>query len=286
MHDLARRALVVCSVLASLSAALPQATAAQMRPATVTARLDATVLTRDRWRGIRRNAHPVGHIDGLVGVRLGDVSISVGAWASAEPGSTRGEILPDLRAGGRGISQWSLWTQLAFHRGPLIVAGGVLRDEYVRLTGDPAVSELFASARLQAGRWSPSVALWQAVDGASGAYLEPAIGYHHFVNPFTGPAVSWTTTLRGGVQLAERRPVGEAVPGPEETGLTHLALGTGLRFAFNVGWKVALVAAAGVEAQLNVDPATKQHRNGSDAGDFRLWAPVQLGVSVPLRRPE
>jgi hypothetical protein len=283
-----RGTVAVWAVLGLLSAASPGAIHPQVgRPVAITGRFDVGVLTRDRWRGIRRNAHPVTHIDGMAGVLLGDVSVSAGVWASVEPGSTSGELLPDLRAGEWGTSQWSLWTQLAYRRGPLLLAGGVLRDEYVRPADNPAVTEVYGSARFQAGRWSPSVSLWHAVDGAEGAYLEPAIAFHHFVNPFTGPAISWITAIRAGVQLSERNPeAGNLVPGPAETGLTHVALGTGVRVALNIGWELALVLGAGVEAQINVDPATKRHRDGTDAGDFRLWAPLHVGISLPLRRPE
>ncbi len=280
-------AVAVWTGLALLPIVRPDAAVAQTRDAlSITARADAGLLTRDRWRGIRRNAHPVSHVDGLLGFLLGDFSVSAGAWTSVESGSTSGEVLPELRAGGWGPSQWSVWTQLAYRRGPLVISGGVLRDEFVRLVDDPAVTELYGSARLQHGRWSGSFAFWHAVDGATGTYLEPGIAFHHFVNPLTGPALSWTTTLRAGVQASRRIPDAAAVPGPTETGLTHVALGTGLRVALNIGWELALVLGAGVEAQLNVDPATKRHRDGSDAGKLRLWAPLYAGISVPLRRPE
>ena len=101
-----RGTVAVWAVLGLLSAASPGAIHAQLgHPVAITGRFDVGVLTRDRWRGIRRNAHPVTHIDGMAGVLLGDVSVSAGVWASVEPGSTRGELLPDLRAG-----EWGTFT--------------------------------------------------------------------------------------------------------------------------------------------------------------------------------
>jgi hypothetical protein len=250
-------------------------------------RVDLYAATRERWRGIRRNATPVAEVDGLVGAQWRGLSVTAGAWAMLEIGGTGDEVLPELHAGDRVPSQWTGWVQGALRYRQLTLTTGVTRDWYVRGGRDPRVTEVFATARAQVGRWMPSIAFWQAVDGAGGGYLEPALSVGHFVNPFTGPAASWITTVRGGFQIGHRDPEGGAsVPGPEGTGLTHVAVGTQVRLAFNITRQVVLVASTGPEVQINRDPATKRHRDGSSAGSLRVWWPLQAGFSWPLRRPE
>jgi hypothetical protein len=250
-------------------------------------RVDLFGTTLDRWRGIRQNAHPVAELDALVGLEGGGVSFTAGGWTTLETKSTRNEPRPDLRAGPARFSDWSAWGQLAGRRGASSVSTGVIRDWYARPGSNPAVTEVYGAARLQTGRWSHSIALWQAVSGADGLYVEPAVAFHHFVNPFTGPAVSLTTTLRAGIQAGKRNPDGgPKVPGPQETGLTHVALGTTLRLGFNLTGPVALVLVTTPELQANRDPATKLRRDGSSTGWLRFWWPLQLGLSCPLRRPE
>lgn len=243
--------------------------------------------TRDLWRGIRRNAYPVTQMDGVLGVALGAVSLSGGVWASVEMGDTRHELRPDLRADDRAPSQWTVWGQVAARRARLAVAAGILQDSYVRTRPDPTVTELYATARLDAGRWMPSFSLWHAVDGADGDYLEPAIAFHHVVNPFAGPAAAWTSTLRAGIQVGHREPDGgAAVPGPTGVGLTHIALSTTFRLTASLRHDFGFALSFGPEVQVNRDPATKAHRDGSDAGDVRVWLPVQIGISWPFRRPQ
>ncbi len=68
-----------------------------------------------------------------------------------ETGGTGGEVLPDLWAGDRVPSRWSAWVQTAATHRRLTLATGVSRDWYVDGGRDPTVTEVFASARLQAG---------------------------------------------------------------------------------------------------------------------------------------
>ena len=248
-------------------------------------RADVYLSTRERWRGIRRNAHPLVQLDALAAVRLREVSLSAGVWGAVEPGDTRGEPRADLRSGTLGFSTTTAWGQLAASWGGLGAAAGVTRDWFRRVGGDPAVTELYLRLDYQTGRWAPAISFWQAVAGADGAYLEPSIAYHHFVNPFDGPVLAWTTTLRAGFQVGERAPDGGVkVPGPEETGLTHAGVGTGIRAAIPLGPVVALLLSTGPELQVGRDPATRRRRDGSEAAALALWWPVRLGLTAPFRR--
>jgi hypothetical protein len=272
------------------AAALPTAPARAQgvdpQPLLIVGRADLYSTTLDRWRGIRRSVHPVIQLDAMAGLRTSGLSATGGVWTSLEPGDTRDQARPDLRAGPTRFNMSSAWVQLGGRSGPLIVTAGAVRDWFARPDGSRAVSELYGSARLQVGRWAVSGSAWQAVSGADGLYLEPAIAVYHFVNPFTGPALSWTTTLRAGFQVDERDPSGGVVvPGPRETGLTHVALGTSIRAAFNVGGPLVLAVVATPEVQANRDPSTKLRKDGTSTGWLRFWLPFQLGLSLPLRRP-
>jgi hypothetical protein len=253
----------------------------------VIGRADAYSTPLDRWRGIRRNAHPVFDADGMLGLRRASVLAAAGVWGSFDFGDTSAEPRPDLQFDSPGLIQLSLWGSLAHRTGPLVASAGIIRDWYLRPTQRAGVTEAFARARLQRGRWMSSLSIWNVIDGASGTYLEPLVSFYHFVNPFTGPAITWTTSLRAGLQLGERHPdAGAAVPGPEGTGLTHVALGTKTDWRFNLGWQAALVMTVGAELQLSRDPAARRQRDGTEGGVASLWFPIQIGVSCPLRRPE
>lgn len=271
----------------SLSAEAVMAQAVAHRPEWLVRRADVYLATRERWRGIRRNAHPLLQSDLLVGLALGGLSLSGGGWAAVESGDTRAEPRPDLRAGSLGFSTASVWGQVAGGTGGLTLATGIIRDWYRRVGDDPAVTEVYLTGRFQRGRWTPSVSLWHAVTGAHGAYLEPAVAFHHFINPFAGPVLSWTSTLRAGFQLGERNPDGGAgVPGPEQTGFTHAGLGSSIRAAIPLGSDLSLLASLGGELQWSEDPATRRRRDGDTAARLALWWPFQVGLSYPLGRPE
>jgi hypothetical protein len=166
----------------------------------------------------------------------------------------------------------------------LVLTVGVIRDWYVRPDDDPATTEAYAAGRLQAGRWSGSLALWESLDGVEGTYLEPAVSFHHLANPFAGPAFEWTSTLQAGFQLGRRNPsAGAAVPGAEGTGFTHAILDTQVRAAFHLVRGVTLVATTGPQLRFNRDPAVKRGRDGSEA-DVRFWWPLQAGLSYPVSR--
>lgn len=268
-----------------LSLAVPRTiTAVQSPGLTATGRIDLFESTRLEWRGIRRNARPVTEADAMAVAVYHSVNASVGIWTSLELEQTADEPRADLRAGPAGPTQRSLWGQLGYRKGGLSLTVGAIRDWFTRAGDDPATTEAFAAARLQAGRWSGSVSIWESLDGVEGAYLETALGFHHFVNPFTGPAVSWASGLRAGFQLSDRNPEpGLSVPGAEGTGFSHLILDSKVRATIDIGASLALVAATGPELRVNRDPATRRGRDGSEA-DVRVWWPVQAGFSWPLPR--
>ena len=253
---------------------------------TATGRLDLYATTRLDWRGVRRNAHPATQADATAVAAYRVVNASVGAWTSMELEETADEPRPDLRAGAAGPTQRTLWGQLGYRKGDLSLALGAVRDWYTRGGDDPATVEAYAVVRLQAGRWSGAISLWESLDGIEGTYLESAVVFHHFVNPFAGPAVTWASGMRAGIQVGERNPdAGPSVPGPEGTGLTHVVLDSRIRATIHLGSGLALVAVTGPELRINRDPATRRGRDGSEA-DVRLWWPVQAGVSWPLRGRE
>ncbi len=253
---------------------------------TATGRLDLYATTRLEWRGVRRNAHPAAQADAMAVAGYRGVNASVGAWTSMELEETAGEPRSDLRAGAAGPTQRTLWGQLGYRKAALSLALGAVRDWYTRAGDDPATVEAYAVARLQAGRWSGAISVWESLDGVEGTFLEPALVFHHFVNPFAGPAVTWASGMRGGIQIGERNPdAGPSVPGPEGTGLTHVVLDSRIRATVHLGSGLALVGATGPELRINRDPATRRGRDGSEA-DVRLWWPVQAGLSWPLRERE
>ena len=276
-----RSACLVTGVVLLVSATSAWAQAPRLEPI---ARVDAVLGTRDLRRGIRNNAHMVGDLDAVLGLQYGSVSLTAGAWSQFEANSTRREPRPDLRAGPVGLTDWSAWLQVAHRTRRATLATGIIRDFYRRVGGDPAVTEIYGSVRVYAGRWSPALSAWQATAGADGLYLEPSLAWHHLANPFVGPAIIWTSTFKSGFQIGSRRPEGGAkVPGPTGTGLTLLSLNSSLRPEVDLG-KVALLMVIGVEAQINRDDATRLRRDGTRRGWFRVWAPLQLGLSYPSRK--
>lgn len=255
-----------------------------VEPLAGAARVDLFGSTLLEWRGIRRNARSVVQADATATAGYQGLTATVGGWTALELTGTGDEPRPDLRVGGAGPAQWSLWAQVGWHRPGVAVTLGAIRDWYVRPSADPSTAEAFAAVRAQAGRWSGSVSLYESLDGVHGAYLEPAITFHHFLNPFTGPALSWSTGVRGGFQLGSRNPeAGPAVPGAEGTGFTHLIVDSRLRVTIDVAWQLAVLVATGPELHFNRDPATKRGRDNFQA-DVRLWWPLQAGLSWPLRR--
>lgn len=256
-------------------------------PAWLLRRADLYMSTRERWRGIRRNALPWVQGDLVLGLRSGGLSLSAGAWGALETGRTGTEPRPDLRAGALGPTMATAWVQATAAKRGFTLSFGGLRDWFRRPGRDPAVGEIYAAARFQRDRWSTAASVWRAVSGAHGTYVEPSAAFHHFVNPFTGPVASWSSTVRAGIQVGARNPAGGAsVPGPAGTGLTHLALGTTLRGALPLGWDVALVLSTGPELQYRRDPAARRRRDGSRGAAVGLWWPLQVGLSYPVRRPE
>ena len=264
-----------------------QAQATPEQPAWLLRRADVYFATRERWRGIRRNAHPILQGDALTGVRLGRFTASAGGYAAVELGNTKFEPRPDLRTGTLGFSTASVWGQVAFATRRWTVSGGAIRERYRRVGPDPAVWEVYGNVRYQQGRWAFSTAYWQAVDGAEGSYVEPAVTFYHFVNPFAGPIITWSTSLAGGIQLAERNPdAGAVVPGPEETGLTHVVLSSVIRTAVPLFAGSALLVELGPYLQWSVDSAARRRRDGSRAAPLSVWMPLRAGISYPLRRPQ
>lgn len=273
----------------TLISAFPDAVAQALpeKPAWLVRRANVYIVTRERWRGIRRNAYPLLQGDVVAGLKLGRLSLTAGGYGAVELGDTRDEPRPDLRAGTLGFSTATVWGQLAATSGGLTVSAGAIRDWYRRVGDDPVVSEIYTTARWQRGRWTSSVSYWHVVKGADGAYLEPAVAFHHFINPFTGPVVAWSTTLLAGFQIDQRDPGGgPAVPGPEDTGLTHVMLASTVRAAVPMFANFSLLLDLGPHLQWGIDPAARRRRDGSEAAQLALWWPLQIGVSYPLRRPE
>jgi hypothetical protein len=281
-----RRLMLAAIAGAALTPPL-QAQATPEQPAWLLRRADVYFATRERWRGIRRNAHPILQGDALAGVRLGRFTATAGGYGAAELGNTKLEPRLDLRAGTLGFSTTSVWGQVAFATRRWTVSGGAIRERYRRVGPDPAVWEVYGTVRYQQGRWAVSAAYWQAVDGAEGSYVEPAVTFYHFVNPFAGPIITWSTSLAGGIQLSERNPdAGALVPGPEEEGLTHVVLGSTIRAAVPFVAGSAFLLEVGSHLQLSVDSAARRRRDGSRAAPLALWFPLRAGISYPLRRPQ
>ncbi len=252
----------------------------------LTGRADLFATSRDMWRGIRRNAQPAIQADAMGGVFYRGVSLTAGGWGSLVAGDTRREARPELRVGTWDWSEFSLWGQVAYRTPAITASVGVMRNTYVGSGLNPEVTEAYGTVRLQRGRWSSQASVWAALDGAEGAYIEPSVSFHHFVNPFAGPAIDWTTTLYAGLQAGLRRPAGgAAVPGAEGEGLTHVGLGSAIRGAFSLGEGFAVVARLEALLQVNRDAATQRGRDGNEA-DFRFTCPLQLGFSWPSRRSE
>jgi hypothetical protein len=152
---------------------------------------------------------------------------------------------------------------------------------------DPVVWEVYGNARYQKGRWAVSTSYWQAVDGAEGGYVEPAVTFYHFVNPFAGPILTWSTSLAAGVQLSARNPdAGAVVAGPEEEGLTHVVASSTVRSAWPLVAGAALLVEVCPHLQWGVDSATRRRRDGSRAAPLSVWIPIRAGISYPLRRPQ
>ena len=265
------------TAIAAGTAAYAQAPPPPARAALV--RADVFVASRHHWRGIRRSDGLVLHADAAGGVRLGRFSLTTGGWAGLELQEADGQRHSDLRSGHWGLAEWDGWTQGAARMGPAILAMGVLRSTYLRQPEHPSVTEVYGLSQIHFNRFAASLGIWHALQGAEGTYFEPSIAFHHFINPFSGPAISWTTTATAGIQAGHRHPA-PGIPGATGTGLTHAALTSAVRLAVNVG-PAALVFAMSPVIQVSRDPAT--YGNGNDV---RFWWPFQAGISWPLRRPE
>ena len=296
------------TLLLAYAALSPEYLSAQTAPSLgVVGRVDAFVLTRDIQRGIRTNATVPGELDAIVGIRRGGLTVSAGGWTTFEAQSTKEERRADLRAGPAGLTDWSAWLQLTARvtRKPpvleegldpgaeqdqppvrMVLSAGAVRNWYRRVGSDPAVTELYATGRLNAGSWMPSLSAWQAVSGADGLYLEPALSRHLWGSPFSGPDMLAEATVKAGFQIGRRHPDGGAkVPGPLGTGLTHVALAASLREAFWIVGSVSFVSVVGVELQYSRDPAARMRRDGTIGCRVRLWFPLQVGVSYPFGGP-
>ncbi|HEY8258795.1 MAG TPA: hypothetical protein VIG08_14150 [Gemmatimonadales bacterium] len=256
-------------------------------PVTPIGRIDLIATTLDIRRGIRNNARPMGELDAVLGLERNGLALTAGAWSAFEPKETRDEPRPDLRAGSAGLTDGSAWLQLTRQSERVALSAGVRRDWYRRVGSDPAVTEIYGTARLDAGRWSHSVSAWQAVGGADGLYLEPSVSYHHLRNPDVGRVAEWVSTLRAGLQIGERDPDGGAkVPGPTGTGLTYISLGTSIGERFWLSGPVAFMTVLGVEAEYRRDAALRISRDGSEGERVRFWVPVHIGLSWALGRHE
>ena len=269
-------ALALCAIAAS-TAGYAQAPPPPARSALL--RADVFVSSRHHWRGIRRSDAPVLHADAAGGLRLGRFSLTAGGWTGLELQEADGRRHSDLRSGHWGLAEWDGWGQGAARLGPAILAMGVLRSTYLRQPEHPSVTEVYGWGQIHFNRLAVSLGVWHAVRGAEGTYVEPSIAFHHFINPFSGPAISWTTTATAGVQAGRRHPA-PGIPGATGTGLTHAALTSAVRLAVNVG-PAALVFAMSPVIQVSRDPATYGNES-----DIRFWWPFQAGISWPLRRPE
>jgi hypothetical protein len=298
------RYLTVLLAWAPLALRSEYVSAQTARSLGVVGRVDAFVLTRDIQRGIRTNATVPGELDAIVGVRRGGVTVTAGGWTTFEAQSTADEPRADLRAGPAGLTDGSAWLQFTANvtRDPamagdgldpgaeqdqrpvrMVLSAGAIRNWYRRVGSDPAVTELYATGRLNAGSWMPSLSAWQAVGGADGLYLEPALSRHLWGNPFTGPDMLAQATVKAGFQIGRRDPEGGAkVPGPLGTGLTHVALAASLREAFWIVGSLSLVSVVGAEVQYSRDPAARMRRNGTIGHRVRAWFPLQVGVSYPF----
>lgn len=255
-------------------------------PFKVVGRADAFMTSGYHWRGIRRSSGPLFQLDGAGGFALGPVAATAGIWLTLDPRRATATHHSDLAAGEKGLSEWDIWGQLSWQTQRVTLAGGVLRSQFRRPNRDPRVTELFGQTRLQSGRWSVSLSGWRAVAGADGLYLEPAAGFHHLVWPFAGPAITWATTLRAGIQAGHRQEsLPQPVPGATGTGLTHITASTAARLGIHVANVVAIVGQLSAEVQYRRDAAVRRRPDGSRGKPLKIWLPIQVGLSVPLRRP-
>ena len=276
--------LEFASLTALLLTAPPPPLAGQSSSLELVGRADAFLTSGYYWRGIRRSAGPLFQLDGAGGMALGEVAVTGGIWMTLDPRPAGPERFSDLAPGVDALSEYDAWGQLSWQTRRVTLAGGVLRSQFARLGKDPRVTELFGQARLQVGRVSAALSGWGAVEGANGLYLEPAATFYHLVWPFAGPAVTWATTLRGGIQAGHRQEIlSPPVPGPEGTGLTHVSLSSAVRIGIPVK-QLAIVLSVAPELQYRRDAAVRRRPDGLPGKRLKFWLPTQLGVSFPLRR--
>jgi len=280
--------LVLAFLTHAAAVALPPLAAQSGTPGPfrVVGRADAFMTSGYHWRGIRRSAGPLFQLDGAGGFALGPLAATAGIWLTLDPHRGTATHHSDLAAGERGLSEWDVWGQLSWQTQRVTLAGGMLRSQFRRPGKDPRVTEVFGQARLQAGRSSVSLSAWKAVDGAEGLYLEPAASFHHLVWPFAGPAITWATTLRAGIQAGHRQQsLAPPVPGAAGTGLTHVTVSTVARVGIHVANVVAIVGQLSADVQYRRDAAARLRPDGSRGKPLKFWLPMQVGLSVPLRRP-
>lgn len=238
-------------------------------------RADLTGLTRYYWRGIRRNDHFALQPDAALGYARNGFTVTAGARASGD--SELDDFFDDY------FNELNAWGQVSIRRAGITASLGAMRFWY-RAPSLPTVhtTEAYGWFRWQAGRWAPAVQIWTGLQGVHGGYIEPSLTRYHIANPFAGPGVSLSSTLRAGFQLGDRDPDSPLIPGPAVTGLTYVALSMTLRAALDLG-PVTLVTAVGPEFRVNRDPAAKLQPNGKLA-KTRIAVPFQVGFAFPGRR--
>jgi hypothetical protein len=251
-------------------------------------RADAQVASRYLWRGMRRTDRSVFQSDVALGFQRGLHSLTAGAWLNSELHNARPGGVSDRPVGHWGPSETDLWLQYSGGAGHLRWSAGAIEYRLTTPGADPRATEVYGEVLSESGRWIPRIGLWHRTGRSGATYLETGFSFLHFVNPFTGPYATWTTTALAGLQLTQRNTMVPAdwLPAPAGKGLTHVGLSSIIRLSKSIG-PVAGFVSFGLYLQASRDSVLRL-RSSSAATNrlLHLWAPVEFGVSIPLRRPE
>lgn len=217
---------------------------------------DATYSNRYVWRGLTRTSHKVIQPGTFVSVATGQSFMTLGAWASVEPLTSRAGQLSDTGVDEWGWGEFNYW--LEYQRGFGLLDAAIGWTGYVfdneaaagGRTSDFNTGEVYGRLHLRTRPVSGKLAVWYDVDNVDGAYVETSADLQI---PFVPVASLYVTGLAGWS-------LGQEVSGANPTtgyfaddGLTHVDLSAWTSFRIGHGLSIA----SALHVQLNRDASTK-----------------------------
>ena len=248
-------------------------------PSQLVYRADVQASSTYLWRGVNRANGFVLQSDLSIGWRSGRHSLAVGAWANS---ALTHDDHPEP-------TELDFWAQYAGGVNRVRWSAGALRYHFNRSNAADA-TDIYGQAFVTVGRLIPRLGIWTRASGGSGTYLEPSISFIHLLNPFEGPAFSWLSTLVAGIQTGNDgniAPLNEQFVTTTGRGLTYVAVSTSARLNILIGLGSVFLSLA-PRGQLSLDTLLRNRTGPSNESQrgpvFKFWLPLEVGITIPLRR--